>query len=268
MNIYIYIVYINVLYYIFIVKSFQITSSIQSLCEDVSPFHDTSDIVFSMFWWLQLACPTMKWLWNFCKEWDNFGISCISTNAGFRPSAVVISSLDMILIVVAFKCEWMALHKYFPVGHMIDIKRLWNNIYCSFALFHTATISQKETQYQRTLIQQQGTQQQGSDGRFVGTSSHQIPNFNMCSSLMSSVEGSFQLAHGSKMIKVSNFNADFWWNSASDDRLPTSRGKTIRALQQPVRTSSEANLCRQRNQKLSFKCGSCSWMICFLLRPF
>ena len=221
-----------------------------------------------MFWWLQLACPTMKWLWNFCKEWDNFGISCISTNAGFRPSAVVISSLDMILIVVAFKCEWMALHKYFPVGHMIDIKRLWNNIYCSFALFHTATISQKETQYQRTLIQQQGTQQQGSDGRFVGTSSHQIPNFNMCSSLMSSVEGSFQLAHGSKMIKVSNFNADFWWNSASDDRLPTSRGKTIRALQQPVRTSSEANLCRQRNQNLSFKCGSCSWMICFLLRPF
>ena len=151
------IVYINeyVLYYIFIVKSFQITSSIQSLCEYVSPFHDTSDVVFSMFWWLQLACPTMNWLWNFCKEWGNFGRSYISTNAGFRPSAVVISSLDMILIVVAFKCKRMALHKYFPIGRMIDIKRLWNNIYCSFALFHTATVSQKGTQYQRTLNQQQ-----------------------------------------------------------------------------------------------------------------
>ena len=240
------------------------------------PWFNISDIVFSMFWWLQLACPTMKWLWNFCKEWDNFGISYISTNAGFRPSAVVISSLDMILLVAAFKCEWMALHKYFQIGHMIDIKRLWNNIYCSFALFHTATVCQKGTQYQRTLTQQQGTQQQGSDGRFVSKSSHQIPNFNTC----------FPVC------------AHLWCLQSRDSQLRFNSHTVPRWSKYPILTliSDETQLlmtdfqpapekpfapCNRRwehllkrtcadneTKKLSFKCGPRSWMICFLLRPF
>ena len=120
-------------------RSFQTTSSIQAYA---NKFH-LSTIQYQRYglfnvWWLQLACPTMKWLWNICKEWDNFATSYISTGAGFRPSAVVISSRDTILIVAAFKCEWMGLYEYFPIGDMIDIKRLWNNIYCSFALLHTA----------------------------------------------------------------------------------------------------------------------------------